>query len=291
VVTLPGRHFDASELLDTVVSRQIKGICLVGDPFARPIIAELRAHPGRWDLSHVRLILSSGAMFSRECKEALLAAAPRARVVDGLGSSESGSLGTAVTTLPDQAATARFRLSANVRVLDEEGRDVVAGSGRPGRLAVGGHLPLGYYGDAEKTASTFVMLDGRRYAIAGDWVTVELDGSITLLGRGSGCINTAGEKVYPEEVEEVLKRAAGVRDASVVGIPDDRYGEAVVALVELEPGSAFDEGELIAHTKEHLAGFKAPKAIVRVDRVTRHANGKMDHAAMKKTALSAFGDP
>jgi 3-oxocholest-4-en-26-oate---CoA ligase len=270
-----------------VVDRQVKGICIVGDPFAKPIITELTAHPGRWDLEHVRLIVSSGAALSRQSKERLLEFAPRARIADGLASSESGSLGTAVTTTPNDAVTGRFRLGENVRVLDEDGRDVVAGSGQPGRLAVGGHLPLGYYGDAAKTASTFVVLDGHRYVIAGDWVTLDEQGVITLLGRGSGCINTAGEKVYPEEVESVLKWADGVRDASVVGVEDDRLGEAVVALVELEPGAELDEASLIRHVKEHLAGFKAPKAVVRVDAVVRHANGKMDHAAMQQIARSA----
>ncbi|MGO9198318.1 MAG: AMP-binding protein [Acidimicrobiales bacterium] len=286
VVTLTKPHFDPVELLDTVVDRQAKGLCIVGDPFAKPILGELDSHPGRWDLAHVRLIMSSGAMLSRESKERLIRHAPRARVVDGLGSSESGSLGTAVTTSPDEAATARFRLSDNVRVVTDDGKDVVAGSGEAGRLAVGGHLPLGYYGDPAKTASTFVTLDGRRYVIAGDWATVDVDGTITLLGRGSGCINTAGEKVYPEEVEEVLKRSGGVRDASVVGVPDDRYGEAVVALVELEPGADFDEAKLIKQAKSHLASYKAPKAVVLVESVARHANGKMDYAAMKERALS-----
>ncbi|MGO9557626.1 MAG: AMP-binding protein [Acidimicrobiales bacterium] len=286
VVTLTKPHFDAVELLDTVVDRQAKGVCIVGDPFAKPILAELDAHPGRWDLGHVRLIMSSGAMLSRDSKERLIRHATGARVVDGLGSSESGSLGTAVTTSPDEAATARFKLGDNVRVVDDNGEDVVPGSGTSGRLAVGGHLPLGYYGDPEKTASTFVTIAGRRYVIAGDWATVDLDGTITLLGRGSGCINTAGEKVFPEEVEEVLKHALGVHDASVVGVPDERFGEAVVALVELDPDSAFDEPALIAHCKSHLASYKAPKAVVRVQSVARHANGKMDYPAMKEEALT-----
>jgi acyl-CoA synthetase (AMP-forming)/AMP-acid ligase II len=286
VVTLTKPHFDAVELLDTVVDRQAKGVCIVGDPFAKPILAELDANPGRWDLGHVRLIMSSGAMLSRESKEALVRHAPGARVVDGLGSSESGSLGTAVTTSPGEAATARFRLGENVRVVDDSGEDVVPGSGTAGRLAVGGYLPLGYYGDPAKTASTFVTLADRRYVIAGDWATVDVDGTITLLGRGSGCINTAGEKVYPEEVEEVLKRAAGVRDAAVVGVPDERFGEAVVALVELEPDTSFDEAGLIVHAKSHLASYKAPKAILHVKAIARHANGKMDYPAMKDEALS-----
>jgi len=286
VVTLVRRHFDPVELLDTVVEKRVKGICIVGDPFARPILAELEANPGRWDLGSVRLIMSSGAMLSAESKARLVAHAPGARVVDGLGSSESGSLGSAVTERPEDAATARFRLGDHVRVLDDEKRDVEPGSGRAGRLAVGGYLPLGYYKDPVKTASTFVSVDGRRYVIVGDFATVEPDGTIRLLGRGSGCINTAGEKVYPEEVEEVLKRVAGVRDASVVGVPDERFGEAVVALVEVDPGATFDEHALVAHAKRHLAGYKAPKRVFAVPAIIRHANGKMDYTAMKEAALS-----
>lgn len=286
VVTLTGARFEARELLDTVVERQVKGICIVGDAFAKPIIAELDAQPGHWDLGHVRLVLSSGAMLSRQSKARLAELVPRAKLVDGLGTSESGSLGAAASETPDGLATTRFVLGANVRVVDEEGRDVVAGSGRSGRLAVAGHIPLGYFGDAEKTAATFVVLDGRRHVIAGDWVTVDADGSVVFLGRGSSCINTGGEKVFPEEVEEVLKQAAGVRDAAVVGVPDDRFGEAVVALVELEPGQPFDEASLLGHVRRRLAGYKVPKFVLRVESVGRHANGKMDHATMKEIAIS-----
>jgi 3-oxocholest-4-en-26-oate---CoA ligase len=284
VVTLPAAHLDARELLDAVVEHQVKGVCIVGDAFARPILDELDANPGRFDLGHVRLLMSSGAMLSERSKERLISHAPRARLVDGLGSSESGSLGTAVTTSAEAARTARFRLSPQVRVVDEDGRDVVPGSASPGRLAVGGHLPRGYYNDPEKTASTFVTLEGRRHVIAGDFALVGVDGTITLLGRGSGCINTAGEKVYPEEVEEALKSAAGVRDAAVVGVADPRFGEVVVAVVELDGSAPFDGASLIAHTKKHLAAYKAPKHVIVAPSVARHANGKMDYPAMKELA-------
>ncbi|MHB8245544.1 MAG: AMP-binding protein [Acidimicrobiales bacterium] len=288
VVTLTKPRFDTVELLDTVVERQVKGICIVGDPFAKPMLAELDAHPGRWQLDHVRLIMSSGAMLSSESKDRLSHHARGAQVVDGLGSTESGSLGTAVPQGTDDPATTRFHLSNSVRVVDQDGADVIPGSGTQGRLAVSGHLPLGYYGDPDKTAATFVTLGNRRYVIAGDWATVDSKGIITLLGRGSGCINTAGEKVFPEEVEEILKRAIGVHDASVVGVADERYGEAVVALVELATGGSFDEGALIAHTRAHLAGYKVPKRVLHVEVVKRHANGKMDYGAMKEEAQSGL---
>jgi 3-oxocholest-4-en-26-oate---CoA ligase len=169
-------------------------------------------------------------------------------------------------------------------VVDAAGRDVVPGSGQSGRLAVGGYIPLGYYGDPDKTAATFVVLDGRRYVIAGDWATVDADGGITLLGRGSSCINTAGEKVYPEEVEEVLKQSAGVRDAAVVGVPDERFGEAVVALVEPDAGHDLDEAALITHVKRRLAAYKAPRRVFMVESVGRGPNGKLDHPRLKDVA-------
>ncbi len=228
-------------------------------------------------------------MLSRTSKERLSAYVPGARIVDGLGSSESGSLGTAVTKSGTVGETARFQLGPNVRVLDADNRDVVPGSSEPGRLAIGGHLPVGYYKDPVKTAATFITVDGRRYAVAGDFASVGADGSITLLGRGSGCINTGGEKVYPEEVEEALKTAATVRDAAVVGLPDDRFGEAVVALVEMEGEAALDEAALMAHTRSSLAGFKVPRRIISVARVERLPNGKMDYTAMKAAARTALG--
>jgi acyl-CoA synthetase (AMP-forming)/AMP-acid ligase II len=215
----------------------------------------------------------------------LLQHAPNAEVYDGLGSSESGNLAMAVSSPSGGAATARFRLSRNTRVVDDDGVDVPAGSGQAGRLAIGGHLPLGYYGDPVKTAATFVEIDGRRFVVAGDLATVDSDGSITLLGRGSACINTAGEKVYPEEVEEVLKTAPGVRDAAVVGVPDDRFGETVVAIVEPDPGCAVDEDELIVHVKRHLAAYKAPRRVMTVGSLERSPSGKLDHGRLRELAI------
>jgi len=170
-------------------------------------------------------------------------------------------------------------------VLDEDLNDVVPGSGQAGRLAVGGYLPLGYFKDEEKTAATFVEVDGRRYVIAGDWAEVEADGAIRLLGRGSSCINTAGEKVYPEEVEDVLKEAAGVLDAAVVGVSDDRFGQRVVALVEGDTAAALDEQTLIDHVKSRLASYKAPRTVVLVDSINRGANGKLDQKYLRSVAI------
>lgn len=284
VVTLQSASFDPVELLDTLVASKAKGLCIVGDPFARPILQALANAPGRWDLRGVRLVMSSGTMLSAASKQGLLAHMPAAKVVDGLGSSESGSLGSAVASDASETTTARFRLGPHVRVIDESGADVVPGSGEAGRLAIGGHLPLGYYKDPEKTAATFVSMGGERYVVAGDWATVEEDGTVRLLGRGSSCINTAGEKVYPEEVEDVLKQVLGVHDVAVVGLPDERFGEAVVALVAMERGALFDPAALVAHAKGALAGFKAPKEVLEVEAVRRHPNGKLDYQAMREEA-------
>jgi acyl-CoA synthetase (AMP-forming)/AMP-acid ligase II len=286
VVTVGGTSLDVELLLDTIVDTQVRGICIVGDPIARPVLDALDRQPDRWDLSGLRVISSSGAIFRAETKQRLLRYAVNATIFDGLGSSESGSLGTSVTSGQSAEETARFRLGPNTRVIDDDGRDVAPGSGHEGRLAVGGNLPLGYFGDPEKTAATFLELDGRRYAVAGDRAIVNVDGTITLLGRGSGCINSGGEKVYPEEVEEVLKSYAGVRDAAVVGVPDERFGEAVAAVVQTESGFDLDRAALIGYVRQHLAAYKAPKRVVTVDTALRGANGKLDYQLAKRMLFS-----
>ena len=161
-------------------------------------------------------------------------------------------------------------------------------SGERGRVTVPGHVPIGYYKDPEKSAATFIEHDGVRYSMPGDWATVEADGSITLLGRGSVCINTGGEKVFPEEVEEALKVHETVADAVVVGVPDDKFGESITAVVE-PSGTEVDEEALIAHVKEHLAHYKAPRRILAIDSIGRAPNAKVDYKRMKAYALGALG--
>jgi len=182
------------------------------------------------------------------------------------------------------ASTASFKLSEHTRVLAEEGGDVEPGSGQAGMLARSGNIPVGYYKDPEKSALTFRILDGVRYSMPGDWATVEADGTLRLLGRGSVCINTAGEKVFPEEVEEVLKEHASVHDAVVVGVADERWGEAVVAMVEPVAGADLDEAGLVGHVKAKLAEYKAPKRVLAVSTIGRAANGKVDYARLKAEA-------
>ena len=290
VVLLEGRSFSPVELLDTVERDRVGSISIVGDAFAKPILRALDADPERWDISSLRFVFSSGTMFSEETKQGLLCHQPRLALVDMLGSSEALGMGRSISNAGDAVATAKFRLGPSTRVIDEHGKDVVPGSGQPGRLALGGRVPVGYYKDEAKTASTFLTLDGRRYSVPGDWAVVEADGTLTLLGRGSVCINTGGEKVYPEEVEETLKTDPTVADAVVVGVPDDRFGQAVVALVQPQGDPAsVDEQELMAHVKARLAGYKVPKRILVVDTMGRSPTGKVDYPRLSALAKSHLG--
>jgi acyl-CoA synthetase (AMP-forming)/AMP-acid ligase II len=288
IVTLAGRRFDPVELLDTVQAERVKSLTIVGDAFARPLLRALDAEPDRWDISSLRVVISSGVIWSSETKAGLLRHNPRLILVDTLGSSEAIGMASSRTTSDATAESASFRVNATTRVVDELGRDVIPGSGEQGLVAMSGPMPLGYYKDPDKSAATFRMIDGVRYTIPGDWATVDADGTVRLLGRGSQCINTGGEKVFPEEVEEVLKLHPSVADAAVVGVPDERFGEAIVAVVEPAPGSALDDATLIEHVKGRLAAYKAPKRIVTVDSVSRAANGKLDYRALTELALRSL---
>jgi acyl-CoA synthetase (AMP-forming)/AMP-acid ligase II len=289
VTTMEGRHFDVVELLDTVERYSINSMSIVGDAFAKPILRALDSDPGRWDISSLRVVVSSGVIWSQETKDGLLRHNERLIMVDALGSSEAIGMATNTTRAGEGAGTARFSLGPNARVVTEDGRDVEPGSGERGHVALRGFTPVGYYKDPEKSAATFQVIDGVRYSIPGDWAEVEADGTVKLLGRGSQCINTGGEKVYPEEVEEALKLHPTVHDAAVFGVPDDRFGEAITAVVEPNPGATVDEAELISHVKARLAAFKAPKRVLSVSTVARAANGKLDYRRLRSEALTRLG--
>jgi acyl-CoA synthetase (AMP-forming)/AMP-acid ligase II len=205
-------------------------------------------------------------------------------LVDTLGSSEALSVGRSIKKSGGDEQQGRFSLGPRTRVITDDGRDVVAGSGEIGLVANIGRGPIGYYKDPEKSARTFPVIDGQRATILGDYATVEADGTVTLLGRGSACINTAGEKVFPEEVEDVIRTHPSVNDVAVVGVADAKYGEMVTALVEARPGALIDESAIVAHVKASLAGYKAPKHVLAVDSVTRGPNGKLDYRALKTRA-------
>ena len=291
--TLSSRAFDADELWRIVELDRITMVTMVGDAFGRPMVESLdrASAEGRMpDLSSLRLLLSSGVMFSAATKEAMLDH-HGCTIVDSLGSSEGTGMASQVMSRRRRdTATARFRLGEHTRVLTDEGIDVQPGSGERGRIALGWPLPLGYFKDPAKTEEAFPMVAGRRWSIPGDWATVEADGTITLLGRGSACINTGGEKVFPEEVEEALKELDAVVDCNVVGLDDDRWGQAVTAVVELTAPGAADADELRAGVRERLAGYKVPKRIVLVDRVERSPNGKTDYRWAKSVAEAAVND-
>lgn len=286
VVTLTGRSFEPGELLATVEREGVQIMSIVGDAFGKPLLRALDAEPGRWSLASVQMMLSSGVMWSRETKHGLLGHHPSMVLADAFSSSEALGMGASVSVAGAEAGTAKFQLTPNSIVIDEDNRPVVPGSGDIGRLAVGGRVPLGYYKDPDKTARTFLDVDGRRYSCPGDYATVEADGSITLLGRGSVCINTGGEKVFPEEVEEALKRHPSVLDAVVVGLPDDRFGEAVTGVVELREGAVLDEAALIAEVRTTLAAYKAPRRLVAVASIGRAPNGKVDYRRIKAEAAA-----
>ncbi len=284
IVLLEQRHFDAAEMASAIESRGVNVAVIVGDPFARPLLRVLDAAPSSYNLASLFCIISSGAMWSEEIKAGLLAHHASMILADVFSSSEALGMGSSTSSAGAAERTARFKLGDDVRVLDDEGRDVQPGSDVIGRLMVGGLQPLGYYKDEVKTAATFQVIDGVRYSVPGDMAKVNEDGTIQLLGRGSQCINSGGEKIFPEEVEESLKTHPSVADACVVGVPDPEFGQRIVSAVELHPGQSADEAELIAHVKSQLSSYKAPRAIRIVDTIGRAVNGKMDYARHQREA-------
>jgi fatty-acyl-CoA synthase len=290
VALLESRRFDPVELLNAVEREKVNGLVIVGDPFSRPLLAALDEHPGRWDLSSLMMVISSGAMWSEPVKQQLLAHHGAMLLVDAFSSSEALGMGMSVSGGGSSAKTASFQLAPDVKVLTEDGRPVQPGSEEIGVLALGGRNPLGYYKDGEKSDRTFKVIDGVRYSIPGDYAQVDADGTIHVLGRGSVCINSGGEKIFPEEVEEVLKTHDAVRDAVVVGIPHPTYGEQIVAVVEPEDeASAAAEAELIAHVKERLASYKAPRHVRTVATIGRAPNGKVDYKRHRAESMEDLG--
>jgi acyl-CoA synthetase (AMP-forming)/AMP-acid ligase II len=287
IATLPSIHFDAVELWTEVARLRANAIAIVGQAFSQPMLQALDANPGRWDLSSMRRIGSSGTVWSMENKQGLLRHMPGCSIFDSLGSSEAVGLGVSASGPDGAPETAKFMVTANSACFTEDGRRVQPGSGERGLLAVSGHLPIGYYKDAEKTERTFKVYEERRWSVPGDWATVEADGSLRLLGRGSQVINTGGEKVFPEEVEEAIKRYPGVRDAAVVGVPDPRFGERICAVVDMGGAAAPRLDEIADHVREHLARYKAPRELV-IAPVVRAPNGKLDYTTVRSGALKAL---
>jgi acyl-CoA synthetase (AMP-forming)/AMP-acid ligase II len=292
IVLLEGRSFDPVEFLDVVDSRQVHSASWVGDAFARPVADALDAHPGRWQLSSLKTITSGGVVFTDATKRRLLAHAPHLLINDVFGASEAITVGSSLVTKDNIAASdGSFRPRPGTRVIDEAGQDVVPGSGVAGLIAFSGRQPVGYYKDERKTAEVFREIGGRRYSVPGDWAVVAADGTVTLLGRGSACINTGGEKVYPDEVEKVIAPLPGVADAAVIGVPHERFGQAVVAVVQPVPGQALSAEVVISHCRAHLAGYKAPREVMVVASIGRGPTGKVDLTTLRKRALAELGVP
>jgi len=283
-VVAPGVTFDADVLLSVAARQRVTLLVIVGDAMARPLADALDLLGDRLDLSALVAIVSSGATFSREVKERLLARLPDISIIDAFGSSEASGIGINISTLGDVRNTADFALGPRVRVLTDDGKFLAHGEAGEGLVALTGVLPAGYHNDPIKSARTFREIDGVRYALPGDHARVDPDGTLHLLGRGSSCINTGGEKVYPEEVEEVVRRHPAVADAACIGVPDERFGETVAAIVACREGATIDLETLRAHVKTELAGYKAPRRLVLVDEVVRSPSGKLDHRWLRATA-------
>jgi acyl-CoA synthetase (AMP-forming)/AMP-acid ligase II len=286
-VLQPGRSFDAARVVDLIAEESVTTVTLVGDAMARPIADLLAAKAKNYDTSSLMVIASAGAVLSPTVKDQLRAVLPNTMVINSFGSTEAGHQGSAMpgSETGVEGRPSFYMDAATNAVFDDDHRPLERGSGKVGWLARGGRVPIGYYKDEEKTASRFVTdANGKRWVLPGDRATVEADGRITVFGRGSGCINTGGEKVFPEEVEEVLKSHPDVFDALVVGVEDERWMQRVVAVVEPRAGTAPTLETLQQHCRQLVAGYKVPRQLVLVGKVSRFPTGKPDYVWAKEKA-------
>ena len=292
VVTTPGLGFDPDKIWSECSRLDITNIIIVGDAFARPMLDALdaaKASNSNYDLSSLNQITSSGVMWSSEVKEGLLEHHDM-RLMDTMGSSEGG-MGASISTRESTPETAKFTLNPGMIILRDDGELVEPGSDDMGLLGISGEagiIPIGYYKDEKKSAETFREYKGTRYSFPGDYAKVEADGSIVLLGRGSNCINSAGEKIYPEEVEEALKKDKDVFDCLVVGLPDERFGQKIVAVVSTVENKEMSEADLINSTRDRLAGYKLPKIVIFTEEVQRAPNGKANYKWAKTFAIESL---
>ncbi|QIK74127.1 AMP-binding protein [Nocardioides piscis] len=277
--------FDAAKVLDLAAKAGVVSLAMLGDAMARPIAEAVLAEPDRWDLSGLMALSNGAAPLSKAVRDELREAFPGKFILDTFGSSEAGASGSHMDT--GEGGEVRFSMSDEMEVLDADMKP--AAVGERGMFAKTGAIPLGYYKDEKKTAATFPEVDGRRWVMPGDFAQREEDGSITLLGRGSVCINTGGEKVHPEEVEAVLKRHPDVFDAVVVGTPSERWGQQVTALVHPRAGSSLTEEQVREHCHSLIANYKCPKQVFIVDEVPRTPVSKVDYPAATRRAIELTG--
>ena len=288
-ITSRNLGFDADQIWTQVEDTQTSNIVIVGDAFAKPMLDALNnaSSQGKpYDLSSVKVIISSGVMWSEEVKNGLLVHHDM-QLMDTMGSTEGG-MGSSVSTRDNPPKTAKFALNPGVVVIADDGEVLKPGTDKIGLIGTSGLVPVGYYKDEKKSAETFREVDGVRYSFPGDYAKLEEDGTITLLGRGSNCINSAGEKIYPEEVEEAIKRNNEVFDCLVVGVDDPKFGQKVVAVVSLEDSKHIDEDDLVNTTRQSIAGYKLPKKVIFVDEVQRAPNGKANYKWAKNVANKEF---
>jgi fatty-acyl-CoA synthase len=276
VILSARESFDAETLWDEVELNKVTRILIVGNVFARPLAQALEKFPDRWDLSELRVISSAGQMWSREVKQALVTAIPKLTLVDILGASEASGFGYAITTKDRETPTGYFEAGKQTVIIDVA-TDRVLDDGESGQGWLARRRPFaqGYFGDPEKTAATYREIAGELYAIPGDVAERDENGLIHLIGRGNLCINSGGEKIFVEEVEEALKRAPGIEDAMVVGIPDPKWGQAVIALVAAD--TSYVESDVRDALKQDLANYKIPKRIDVLDKLPRQPSGKGDY--------------
>ena len=277
-------HLDPIDVLDVIERESVNVLLIVGDAFGRPIVEELERHPR--DLSSLLITVSGGAALSPGIKERLLVQVPTMMVLDGLGASETGQQASQLTSAGQTAVTGSFTPGPGMCVLNEA-LDTLLEPGHDalGWLAQSGRVPLGYLGDEDKTARTFPIIDGVRYAVPGDRARMAADGSLELLGRDSATINSGGEKIFAEEVEQALLRHPSVADCVVAGRESPRWGDEVVAVVQLQRGVEATDEDLLEEAARHIARYKLPKAIVRVDQVRRSPSGKADYRWARATAV------
>lgn len=278
VFPAPGT-FDPGEVAALIERESVNIIVLVGDAMARPLLDVMEAENDQHDFSSLFLFASGGAALSPGAKKRVHDILPHAVVLDGYGSTETGVGGTQARPPGADHAEAgvSFAAQPQLTVLDDDMKPVAPGSGVIGRVARSGHIPLGYYKDAAKSAETFVEIAGERWVLPGDLASIDADGNIVVHGRGSGCINTGGEKVFPEEVESAVVDCDDVADVVVVGVPDERWGQRVAAVVAPAPGASPDLETIQAHCRDHIAGYKVPRELILVDRVERSPSGKADY--------------